>query len=436
MPHCGGLSLRARCGAAAVLRARGRTVGERPLRAVCATRRSVSPAAAGRACELGCELDTRVPTAGKTDHFAAALPPAAGEWQTAAAICEEGFSAAGIAPGAFPFALAAAGAWGAAAPISAVDALLGNAEADSKGAARKARRAKSRKGGTRGGIAARQAKAASPAQPRGIAEKPDVLYEDEHMSVLCKPANMLTHPVAGGGGGDKRTLADCALSLLGEKRTSALFGPTARGVAHRLDRGTSGCVAVARHSLAHARLAYLFFEPGVVNKEYVALLQLNDGAAVLSAPGTGELDTPVDRLPARTRYELVATQTGARGGAGVAMLRAWPATGRRHQIRVHAVEGLGAAVIGDEIHGPGPSALPQAVREVLAPHKQGAVHLLHARRLQLPHPLVPRDDEVCCADYDCSSTLPTMVDVEAPFPRHFAEIARNTGLTLCGQTMP
>ena len=346
------------------------------------------------------------------------------DWEAARAVCEEGYTALGLEPGAFAFALAAAGAYGGGAGAREVDALLAAAEAEAKGEARRARRGRG-KGGGRRAMPPRKAKVASPGQPRGVAERPTLLLQDEHLAVLSKPANMLTHPVAGGGGGDKRTLADCALSLLGEGQTSALYGPTARGVAHRLDRGTSGCIAVARHSLAHARLAYAFYEPGVICKEYSALVQLLQGLPG-AASLEGELASPVKGLPARTRYELATSARSTE--AGIGLLRAWPLTGRRHQIRIHAAEGLGA-VIGDEIHGPGPSSLPPAVREVLAPHKQGAVHMLHARRLRLPHPMAPRDDEILSADYD-SNAAQGFIEVEAPYPKHFEAIAKHAGLTL------
>jgi tRNA pseudouridine32 synthase/23S rRNA pseudouridine746 synthase len=139
---------------------------------------------------------------------------------------------------------------------------------------------------------------------------------------------------------------------------------------HRLDRDTSGCLLLARNPKAHVRFQQAF-EAGTVTKRYVAVL---DGI-----PGGegGMIDLPLVKVstaetgwrmtgdpkgkPARTRWELLET---ARGKALIAF---YPETGRTHQLRVHAAEGMGIPILGDPVYGAG-----------------GPAVLLHAAALTVP----------------------------------------------------
>ncbi|UVO52265.1 RNA pseudouridine synthase [Sphingomonas sp. SUN019] len=140
---------------------------------------------------------------------------------------------------------------------------------------------------------------------------------------------------------------------------------------HRLDRDTSGCLLLSRNPKAHARFQQAF-EQGLVSKRYVAIL---DG---VPSGGEGEIDIPLGKVStietgwrmtrdpkgksARTAWKLLAERDGR------ALVEFRPATGRTHQIRVHALEGLGVAVLGDPTYG---SAFPGGM-------------MLHAIELTIP----------------------------------------------------
>lgn len=140
---------------------------------------------------------------------------------------------------------------------------------------------------------------------------------------------------------------------------------------HRLDRDTSGCLLLSRNPKAHARLQQAF-EAGAVTKRYLAIL---DG--VPEGEG-GEIDLPLGKVSsaaqgwrmrhdpagkaARTAWEVLKVQDG------LALVEFRPATGRTHQIRVHALEGLGVPVLGDPTYG--------------RAHKAGM--MLHAAALSVP----------------------------------------------------
>jgi tRNA pseudouridine32 synthase/23S rRNA pseudouridine746 synthase len=129
---------------------------------------------------------------------------------------------------------------------------------------------------------------------------------------------------------------------------------------HRLDRDTSGCLLLARNPKAHKRFGQAF-EAGTVVKRYLAIL---DGEP---AEDSGEIDLPLIKIsseaegwrmtgdargkPARTRWEVVERARGK------AMLAFFPETGRTHQIRVHAAEGLGLPILGDPVYGSGGPAV-------------------------------------------------------------------------------
>lgn len=140
---------------------------------------------------------------------------------------------------------------------------------------------------------------------------------------------------------------------------------------HRLDRDTSGCLLLSRNPKAHARLQQAF-EAGAVTKRYLAIL---DGVPEGEA---GEIDLPLGKVSsaaqgwrmrhdpagkaARTAWQVLKVQDG------LALVEFRPATGRTHQIRVHALEGLGVPVLGDPTYG--------------RAHKAGM--MLHAAALSVP----------------------------------------------------
>lgn len=185
-----------------------------------------------------------------------------------------------------------------------------------------------------------------------------ILFIDGEAMILDKPAGL---PV------DRPR--DGALSL--ENHLDSLrFGfqrwPSA---VHRLDRDTSGCLLLARNPKAHARFAQAF-EAGSVTKRYLAVL---DG---VPEGESGVIDLPLAKhstreagwrmtgdakgKSARTRWELLTVRDGR------ALVAFEPATGRTHQIRVHAAEGLGIAIAGDPVYGRAdPRAVPMLLHAAL-----------------------------------------------------------------------
>jgi tRNA pseudouridine32 synthase/23S rRNA pseudouridine746 synthase/23S rRNA pseudouridine1911/1915/1917 synthase len=184
-----------------------------------------------------------------------------------------------------------------------------------------------------------------------------LLYRDGLLLVIDKPAGLPVH--SGPRGGENL-----------EQHLDALrFGlPKPPALAHRLDRDTSGCLALGRQRKGLARLGKLFAE-GRAEKTYWAVVE--------GAPPTpeGRIDRPLRKLERKTGWRMVADPAGQPSvtewrtlgsGRGVTWLELRPRTGRTHQIRVHCAE-LGCPVLGDSTYGRG-----------------GAPLHLHARRLALP----------------------------------------------------
>jgi 23S rRNA pseudouridine1911/1915/1917 synthase len=195
----------------------------------------------------------------------------------------------------------------------------------------------------------------------------DVVYEDEDIAVINKPAGMVVHPAPGHHTG---TLVH---ALLGRGGTWSGAGGSARpGIVHRLDKGTSGLIVVARNDVSHRKLSAQLKDRSL-SRSYLAIVR---GAVKDDA---GELEGPIGRHPkerkrmavvsggrfARTRYEVVERRSGH------TLLRCDLDTGRTHQIRVH-LAALGHPVAGDVEYGGGEPGL--------------SLPMLHAWKLRLRHP--------------------------------------------------
>ena len=219
-----------------------------------------------------------------------------------------------------------------------------------------------------------------------------LLYRDALVLVIDKPAGLPVHPGPKGG----ETLTDHLDALR--------FGlPRRPEAAHRLDRDTSGCLALGRHAKALARLNKLFAASGTVEKTYWALVEGGP------AEESGRIDLALARRsddprswwmkadpagdPALTRFAVLG-----RSG-GLTWLALSPVTGRTHQLRVHCAA-MGYPILGDPIYG-------------AAPRSGGPGLQLHARALSLP--LYPKKPPI---------------RVEAPPPEHM-----RAGLDACGFTV-
>jgi 23S rRNA pseudouridine1911/1915/1917 synthase len=221
-----------------------------------------------------------------------------------------------------------------------------------------------------------------PAQPAAEARPLDVVFEDEHLLVLDKPAGLVVHPAPGHASGTlvNALLAHCADSL------SGVGGVLRPGIVHRLDKDVSGLLVVAKHDRAHIGLAAQF-SVHRIERAYEAIVW-----GVPAAP-SGAVDRPIGRDPrerkrmavvasgkrALTHYRVVETYHGR-----AAAIEAVLATGRTHQIRVH-LGTLGLGIIGDPVYRPRRRPQPgPALRQFLTGFDRIA---LHARRLGFEHPI-------------------------------------------------
>ena len=217
----------------------------------------------------------------------------------------------------------------------------------------------------------------APATPQPEALPIDVLFEDADIIVVNKPAGMVVHPAPGHAGG---TLVNALLHHVDD--LSGVGGELRPGIVHRLDRGTSGVMVVAKHDASHREMARQFHDREV-EKEYVALVWglVNQGRRIDAAIGRD----PHDRLKMsnRARYARSAATrvTHSRFLNGVSYLHVAIATGRTHQIRVH-LSGIGHPIVGDTVYGGVRRQMPAHLRAVLRLERP----FLHAMRLAFMHP--------------------------------------------------
>lgn len=210
----------------------------------------------------------------------------------------------------------------------------------------------------------------------------DILYEDAHLLVVSKPTGMVVHPAKGHPDG---TLVNALLHHIRDGGGD----PGRPGIVHRIDKGTSGLLVVARTEAAHAHLAAQFAAK-TAHRRYVALCW---GAP----PERSTVDVQHGRHP-RDRVKFAVVEEGKRAvthiqrlqtarpektgsGGDVSLVGCRLETGRTHQIRVH-LEHLGHPVVGDPLYGAGRKR-PSAWAPLLA----GLDHqLLHAAELGFVHP--------------------------------------------------
>ncbi len=211
-----------------------------------------------------------------------------------------------------------------------------------------------------------------------------ILYEDEDVVVVDKPAGMVVHAGAGVARG---TLVNALLHRLGA--LSAAGGTLRPGIVHRLDRGTSGALIVARNDLAHQKLAEQF-RARSIEKTYLALVHGRLHAE------TGSISLPISRDPRRrtrmaTRRQGREARTDWRVLArleGFTLVEVNLHTGRTHQIRVHFAA-LRHPLVGDALYGA--ARCLRAGREILPPLGR---NFLHAARIGFVHPRSGRRVEV------------------------------------------
>jgi 23S rRNA pseudouridine1911/1915/1917 synthase len=223
----------------------------------------------------------------------------------------------------------------------------------------------------------------------------DVIYEDDAIAVVNKPPGMVVHPAKGHWAG---TLAGALVHRFNE--LSGVGGAVRPGIVHRLDRDTSGVIVVAKNDAAHQALAQQFHDR-MVRKEYLAIVA---GRPDRDADRVNEPIGPhpthrekmavrsdhADSRPAETFFEVVERFPG------FALMRAYPKTGRTHQIRLHLAH-LRCPVLCDKQYG-GRSRLTYGEVRAITRNKRLASEStddqlllgrqsLHAHRLELSHPV-------------------------------------------------
>jgi len=206
----------------------------------------------------------------------------------------------------------------------------------------------------------------------------EVVYQDRDVIVIDKPAGMVVHPAAGHSSG---TLVNALLHHVSD--LSGVGGEKRPGIVHRLDRGTSGLMVVAKHDAAHAELARQFRDREV-EKEYVALVWgvVQAGRRVDAPIGRDPVDRKKMSARARRSREAVTRIVGAEPfGQTLTLARVAIQTGRTHQIRVH-LSAIGHAIVGDPLYGGVHRRVPGDLRVVTHLERP----FLHAARIAFKHP--------------------------------------------------
>ncbi len=219
----------------------------------------------------------------------------------------------------------------------------------------------------------------------------DLLYEDEHLLIVNKPAGMVVHPSAGHSTGTlvHALLAHCPLSSIG--------GVQRPGIVHRLDKDTTGAMVVAKTDFAHQHLQQQL-QAKTARREYLGV--------VYGTPKTdsGTIDLPVGRHPVdRQKNTILPLERGGRSAVthwqieeklrGFSLIKFRLETGRTHQIRIHTTK-MGHPIVGDPVYGTGRSIGVKLPGQAL-----------HAWQLQLIHPQTG-----------------DLVSVTAPIPSYFSTL--------------
>ncbi|NIY74557.1 RluA family pseudouridine synthase [Thalassospira sp. HF15] len=216
--------------------------------------------------------------------------------------------------------------------------------------------------------------------------KLDVLYEDEDLLVINKPAGMVVHPAAGNESG---TLVNALLAHCGDS-LSGIGGVKRPGIVHRLDKDTSGAMVVAKNDTTHRALSKLFSEDKEnIDRAYLAVVW------GVPKPLNGDIEGNIGRSPHNRKKMTVVKNSGKyalthyktlqfRDDSLASLVECRLATGRTHQIRVH-MNHIGHSIVCDPVYGRNRTVLklnPETQDILNAFNKQA----LHARTLGFLHP--------------------------------------------------
>ncbi|BAZ30812.1 RluA family pseudouridine synthase [Cylindrospermum sp. NIES-4074] len=220
----------------------------------------------------------------------------------------------------------------------------------------------------------------------------DILYEDDQLIILNKPAGLVVHPAPGHADG---TLVNALLAHC--PNLPGIGGVQRPGIVHRLDKDTTGAIAIAKTDIAHQHLQAQL-QAKTARREYLGV--------VYGAPKTesGIIDLPISRHPQdRKKMAIVPIEQGGRNAithwrvrerlGNYTLIHFQLETGRTHQIRVHSAK-IGHPIVGDPVYGSGRSVGVNLPGQAL-----------HAWRLRLQHPI--------------SGDL---IEVTAPLPQTFTTL--------------
>lgn len=202
----------------------------------------------------------------------------------------------------------------------------------------------------------------------------DILYEDDHLLIINKPVGLVVHPAPGHEGG---TLVNALLAHC--DNLAGIGGVQRPGIVHRLDKDTSGAIAVAKTDQAHQHLQAQL-KAKTARRDYLAVIH---GAP---AAESGTIDLPIGRhLIDRKKMAIIPEEKGGRRAVthwqvrerlgNYTLMQFALETGRTHQIRVHSAK-MGYPIVGDTVYGAGRSVGVKLAGQAL-----------HAWRLQLEHPI-------------------------------------------------
>ena len=224
-------------------------------------------------------------------------------------------------------------------------------------------------------------------EPQDIPLK--IVFEDEHLLVVDKPAGLVVHPAAGNFDGTlvNALLHHCAGQL------SGIGGVARPGIVHRIDKDTSGLLVVAKTDVAHQGLAKQFAAHSI-DRRYLAIVSRVPSAS------RGTIDAPLAR--SASNRKKIAIVEGKRGKRAVthwkrldvlrdaALVECRLETGRTHQVRVHMAS-IGHPLVGDPVYGRAGKILGKILKE-LGFHRQA----LHAAELGFTHPVTKRRLSFSC----------------------------------------
>jgi 23S rRNA pseudouridine1911/1915/1917 synthase len=256
-------------------------------------------------------------------------------------------------------------------------------------------------------------------EPKGENIPLDVLYEDEDLIVIVKPAGLVVHPGPGNWTG---TLVNALIHHCGES-LSGIGGVKRPGIVHRLDKETSGVMVAAKNDIAHRHLADQFADhgrSGDLERAYQAIVWGRPGQlrGTIDAPlgrATGDRtkravkrETSADARHAITHYEVVERLQEQPDATSLAsLIECRLETGRTHQIRVHMAH-IGHPVIGDPEYAGGfrtkANRLPEPVRSIVSTFPRQA---LHAFLLAFEH---PRTGEILEFEAPMPEDMETLLD--------------------------